>query len=407
VLIGNERRHLKEQRSHHTLLLNNFVALSKAFVDFVEHKAGANKQILNPNPSLQAAFADVTNSTYRLSHLEDHMQTLEKDLNDMERKLQTRENILYADMKRAQGGGTEYSSSAEEEVDDDDEADILSVYSAGTSDSHPLERQYYDRIGDVNIFRERLFNFESEHQRQRIIRKTREADGAQPMPPDGDFMESYIEARGALIQEYSMAKRDVQRLKELCRSLNLVVEEPNFPAEDEGDSLDRMLRYTREMSQSVAPSNPGRLRRSLDSPDIADFRIDDDEPKSRVHNWLIDLWKSRGSSGVKDNLDHVRNAAQDNGPSFKTNPRTAPGSIRNLQVPSTDVEEWTELQAAASVPLPNYQMLSSASRTPSISNESPRFDKWQGDIPLDRRRYSDPAEDVARNVRKEVLSPSP
>ena len=405
ALIGIDRRNCIEQRVH------NAHAQTKFFELFSAHMSSdqvPDQQREPLNPSMRAAWEQVQRAAFRLSHLEEHIQTLERTLTVLERRLQAKENTVYEEMKKIYGMATEASSSDGPEAESLD--GTLSVGTAASSQTHPLEREYYDRIGDVNIFRERLLNFESEHQRLRIMRDNQEAHSDQPLEPEDEFNEKYVETRSSLIQEYIMAKRDVQKLKEQCKGLQLDIEEPNFPAEVEGDSLDRMLRFTREISQSVAASgsNAGLLRRSLDSPDARRLQLHNDEPKDRLHNWLIDIWKVNTHGEVEDNMVHYR-SAQENRPKLLAVPspayKTAPGSYLNLDGPSIDASKWTEGEAEAAVPFPNYNLLSSHSRAPSVDKEKdlPKS-MWQGDAP--RRRYSDPAEDVARIVHEDILSPA-
>jgi serine/threonine protein kinase len=101
--------------------------------------------------------------------------------------------------------------------------------SARTTSTNPLEDEYYDRIGDIHLLRERLFNFEAAHRQQVIMRDGLRKSGHKLNTPDIVFLGNYFQQLKNIIYEYSSADRDVQRLKAVCRDMGLKVEEPILP----------------------------------------------------------------------------------------------------------------------------------------------------------------------------------
>jgi hypothetical protein len=195
-------------------------------------------------------------------------------------KLRSQEDELYQALKRV--------------VDSPPETDR----SAALEQTDPLERKYYDRIGDVNILRERLLNLESEHQRKMFLRSNKAADGAQQnnLGSDAQFFESYISERASLIREYASAKRDVKLLQSNCREAGPAVEEPNFPPEISEDALGRRVCKPSEsetigLTEYIIPSsiNGATIKACPDSGSMFDIVS---KKLAQENGWTIDTTKS-------------------------------------------------------------------------------------------------------------------
>jgi hypothetical protein len=344
--------------------------------------------------TIKEAWDEVQNCTHLLGLLEDKMEIAEKKLNALERRLRKKENLVYEYIRKLHSNPDDDESSTEDGLQGvDDDTAILSAWSASaaSSDTPPMAKKYYSRIGDVNIYRERIYNFESEHQRQRKMRQDQDPFGEPPSPPESEFLRRYFEERAILIKDYSMAKNEVQTLKEECRQSGLEVEEPNFPPEEAGDSLDHSQIYTREAGLSATPSHISFVRHGVDNTDTSASDLQDGEPKTRISDWLTDLQRFRHAGN--DHWEEVNPGGREHPP---IGPLSPSSEQRRSQVFFVDHERhpmepswWTEQAAEVFLALPNYQQLSVMPRAASRSSGS-RRSIWQGDPPKGGRRYSDP-----------------
>jgi len=155
--------------------------------------------------------------------------------------------------------------------------------------------RYYDRIGDIHLLRERLFNFEAEHRRQVRVRDVIWKTERKLEPPDPEFLERYFQRRGELIREYSVANRDVQQLKLQCEQQGLEIEEPNLPSFDEANPLDQ--------SRRDEPNRKFVNARSVDGkPTVTTNRLAEEiDIKARVAVWRSDVPKEElASPGIAE-----------------------------------------------------------------------------------------------------------
>jgi len=279
ILLKNERRDSNFQRGHLVVLEGDFMTAASNLVKFAPNIRAETSL----NPSLFVVWDHLQQAYNRVTQLEQRWQSRERDLETLERRLFEKEVQFYGgEIDPLPPPGVEIRSRHYDDLD---------AVSACTVSTNPLEAQYYDRIGDIHLVRERLFNFEAEYRRQIGVRDSHRKGGGHELdPPDSVFFEKYFQQRLEIIREYSAADRDVQNLKVACQDLGLEIEEPNLPPFDESYALDQSRRDRDQRSIAYLKSS------SLDDR----YGI---ENKARVAVWLSAMQK-------EDPLDLVLSAAR-------------------------------------------------------------------------------------------------
>ena len=127
----------------------------------------------------------------------------------------------------------------------------LSDFSSASEVTNTAEREYYDAIGEVNLFRERIYNFESEHQGKVYERDAKRKMGEALEPPDDKmFYERHLQERGVMILKYSAAKQHMEHLRSECLGLGLEIEEPDqAPFVDQPIELQDSTYFSQELFQ--------------------------------------------------------------------------------------------------------------------------------------------------------------
>jgi hypothetical protein len=230
------------------------------------------------------------------------------------------------------------------------------------------------------------------------------------------FFENHFNERKNLVRDYSIAKDEVQQLKVHCRALGFEIEEPNFPPEDEKDSLDHSKRYTRNIVKSGTTSNTGLVRHNLGNGDpsqsqfqgnnsssvLSQHQENDSRTSTKVQNWLNTLHAGeRPDPGQHEDPVALASPSLDLASTYPANGSNL-GSSLNLDLPSLNASFWTDREAEAFLPLPNHQMHNSSSRAASISTGS-HISAWKGDAPRNGRRYSEPSNGVVSITTTDIF----
>jgi hypothetical protein len=269
-------------------------------------------------------------------------------------------------------------------------ADNSDTDSTTDSSQNPLVDRYYDRIGDIHLIRERMFNFEAEHRRQLAVRAALWKNQKSLEPPDPIFYERYFRKRGDFIREHFAANQEVQQLTSLCRERGLEIEDANLSPFNEAEALDRTFRDQKSISFVNTASLDGKSNISIQR------LAGDIDTKARVAVWLSDVRKEESNqpfNPTRSETDHAISTLTSSISGFLTtsNPRQDPrddrppgflsfpaGSpLRHVQTPNSD-DEFNNLDKDQA------EDMDAASRK--------RFSEFQADPPP--RRYSEP--DLAR-----------
>lgn len=229
-----EQQYYIEQRRHATEADRRYQEASEKFFNAVT----------NNDPQSGLSFAELKSTweykramTLALETVVEQLSRLETEMTHLEHKLLTQEELVYgpADSLPTYAPASSWLQNHQPVIGASSfftSTGSISAHSTSSSSNSsltdPLVRTYYDRIGDVNILHERLYNFHFEHIR---ARRHREQDLARKRPAESpeDFLLKYFKDRKALIQDYCQAKEDVFALREQCKIQGKDVEEPNLP----------------------------------------------------------------------------------------------------------------------------------------------------------------------------------
>jgi len=366
IALENERRNHHHQKEHTDLAQIQFMEASSNFV--AKAASGSNS---DPLTSLQERWEQLKRSTENLKSLEDRILRLEVELQKKEGRTFDKETLLYEEIRR----GREDIRSSIASNDDlaDSSSALISAHSGSSENSDdPHVRRYYDLLGDVRLFRERMFNFESKQQHEMSIREEQKELGQTVNPPDSQFYAAYFSRREYLIRELSTATADMRRAKSYCDHEGLSVEEPDLPPLADANALDHSHRVPRSVIQNAIL--PGFVTGWLKADAMLLFG--DTDKKVRVDRWLSDVQKA---------------ARVDSFELFVPESESSAGMSPESKAITEDISQWTEREAADLLPFPDYGLLSPSPPLPDPQNTYSRI-SFQPDPP--RRRYSEPSAQV-------------
>jgi hypothetical protein len=354
VDLSNERASHAQQREHTLAAQSSFADASTRFMAAVT----ASDPISAAAADLQELWVNLAQATKVLKQREETVQGLENNVKRKESRLEEKEKQLSQEIHKTREDVR--SIVADDDTLSDDSFVELSAYSGSTDGENSLVRKYYDLMGDVKIFRERLYNFESEHHYQLDVREEQRQLGELLEPPDEDFYEAYFSERKDLIQDLSTAKAEMQQLKAQCELEGVQVATPSLPPLDDADAIDHSYRAPRRAIHYALPpsSNLGLLNAGIT------LVFGDIDNKAFVGHWL----------------HQVRQAGPADSPDVFVPNTKHPGK-------SNDLPQWTEREAEDFLPFPDYGLLSTI-ESPANVPEGDRQALFLPDPP--RRRYSEP-----------------
>jgi hypothetical protein len=239
------RVEIQNKRQDHAHQLGHVLQALETFVGSMQSCTCAHLA-----PTLQGGLAELREVQKHLTEINVELQHEEARLGALDDDLTLMEKELYDQLAVPQGLGTLDLVSDGYVEDLKGDSNFSSRTASSSSVVEPaIVRDYYDQLGDVNLIRERLFNFESEHSRQLNLREARKA-AQKPVPqPDAMFFQEYFINRKILVREYSKGKEKVERLRQECQRQKHHVEEPNIAPFAERDALDRSIREYRLENQ--------------------------------------------------------------------------------------------------------------------------------------------------------------
>lgn len=144
--------------------------------------------------------------TNELSNLEYRLQLKEEEI----RERMFADNIASALRSEMLAHGPEMSDSSEP------------AQSSSTIPS--LVRQYFDRQGDVNIWRERLVELDYTHEEAKVDREFLRDRGDEIDPPDEEFESSWADRRQHIQSGLEKAQKEATALKKECNDAGLKTE---------------------------------------------------------------------------------------------------------------------------------------------------------------------------------------
>jgi hypothetical protein len=150
-------------------------------------------------------------------------------LAEWEGALANKEDKLHSELKMMLSGPEpsmpDYESDSEDTLNYERLSDT-------TDHTNPLVHDYHDKVGDLHLIREHIFNADADYQREEILRAQALQSGdplALAEGRDRQAYMSYVEARKEIIQEYLETKQEMERLRALCLKKGFKIEEFEMP----------------------------------------------------------------------------------------------------------------------------------------------------------------------------------
>ncbi|KAF1988837.1 hypothetical protein K402DRAFT_461755 [Aulographum hederae CBS 113979] len=89
----------------------------------------------------------------------------------------------------------------------------------------PLVAEFYDRSGDLDIWRNRLHDFELDHRKAQQDRLFQTSPRKVFEPSERDFYSQYYETKASLVNEILDIQKDITRIRKSCQEAGIEIEE--------------------------------------------------------------------------------------------------------------------------------------------------------------------------------------
>ena len=249
----------------------------------------------NPGRNLHEIWRQLKDIAEHVKIREMSLGTSLNDLFQLENKLATKEGKVYEKLHSIVGGG---KSDAEDDGEyfETEHFTAMSAPSATSSTSSPsIAHIYYSHVGDMNLLKEEIFNFDSEHRRQEFIREA-QSRAEQPVEPsDQVFFQNFLDGRAALVHQYISAKEKMEEIRDSCVRQGVKVQLPNLPP-----FLDHSFRIERSLRDYPGPYHEEKSRQDVS---LRDERADN---RHRIAHWV---WYTRVNKSIhlpeKDTWDSL------------------------------------------------------------------------------------------------------
>lgn len=360
IHIQNGLRDMKYKWQHAKRAQHDFMQASTAYMSTISNQAQDN----DAQRGLRKAW-------HQLESMADVVKTRETWLETSQNNLMTLENKLF--MKEDQFYGKFRWLSGDMDFSDDEITDNIVTVSASSSSSattDPVARKYYDQVGQLHLLRERIFNLDSGHQRQKRNRDQRRRESRSLEILDKEFFQSYFTEKEKMIREYMLAKHEMEQLKEACNQGGVSVQSPSLPP------------FLDHLNRLGGHPHTGQLEDGLLK------RHDSIDRESRTSQWVRQMQRTASSEILDYSLYDLKRV-----------PIDLPSPLY-----ASDLQEWTDQEAEDYLALPSYNQLQPPSlseqsttetnRPQKIAKEEPAMtsrgaESFRGDPP--QRRYSAPS----------------
>jgi hypothetical protein len=220
IYINNGLRDLKYKSLYAAKAQNHFMEASAMLMDALK-PSKMNDEVVD---RLQEAWKYLQHLTSDAKSRERQLEDAQNDLLVLENKLFMKEGEFYGRLRDFTREAFQSTGSAPT-----DDFTTLSTSSASSASTVSVAHNYYNKVGDINLLRERLYNFDSEHSRKKYIREALRREGQRLVPPSRVFLQQYFDERKAIILDYIAAKEDMEVLRESCMRQGVEVQPPDLP----------------------------------------------------------------------------------------------------------------------------------------------------------------------------------
>ena len=299
--IAEKRNVLRDKQQERSIADDAFVKYIRAAGDAGLRKL-SRKDKIEEQDTIRNLFEKCEELRNNYGPLEDDCNLLENDLNNREYEMQKLEATLEETWNEVEPPSQQeaiYSFVRSPPASEHSE----SVFS---QNFHPLVSEYLSKLGDVEIFRERLDwhvdeKLTLEEEKERLGRV-----GKSLAEADQHWLDNYAEAEAGLKQQLQEAEEEAEKLRMQCYSRDLVDEdgEPlpfeeqerkTFIADevDPGSEMSDFVRFPRLLN------NPGSKEDLLPDPSIPpddtnaeEFFEKTQDPSDRINYWLLQTLRS-------------------------------------------------------------------------------------------------------------------
>jgi hypothetical protein len=226
--------------------------------------------------------------------LETTMKRLTHELSNLDYRLKEKQKTMR-DRLSSQTLAAELRSEMLDPGLDVSESSVPARTGSGTP---PLVRQYFDRQGDVGIWRERLIELEYAHEEGKMEREFLRDRGDPVDPPDDEFNFNYKTRREHILDELAAAENDAGALRKECDNagLNTEVHRESMHYTNSEPSPAASAQDIQDMPHSQSPVQALHMPAPLPAYGLL-------EPASlRVDEWLRDI-STTPASELQEPLD--------------------------------------------------------------------------------------------------------
>ena len=152
-------------------------------------------------------------------------------LTDLEGRLAHKEDKLYSQLKDMISGPG--MSVLEHDSDSGATLHYERLSDTSSEGDHPLVQEYHDKVGDLKLISEHIYDADADHQRRRFQHEHALLSGqltAAQDQKDQEAYKAYIKSRAKDVRGFLEIKKYVDRLQAHCRKLKLKVEDFELPA---------------------------------------------------------------------------------------------------------------------------------------------------------------------------------
>ncbi|OCK85581.1 hypothetical protein K432DRAFT_400087 [Lepidopterella palustris CBS 459.81] len=287
VQVRKEEIRCLQQRQHSRDVQGKFME--------VLHTAMEKGDPAGARPELDQLFKEIQESMDNLDHQEVQTRSLKDRLSDLEYRYGKREEELFRDLENALAGDDVSYDDTETSSEN-----ITQPSSYGTiqDDAPPLLQELYSRMGDHKVLRDRLNNFEIDLQEQFDARETLRGEGKPIDMSDEKFYEMHIPEHNKIKEELSQAQADVQRLRDLCLSNGIKLDELN-DAESVLDIRTEPVTSPPDLDHPLQHLQSPHFPRSHSSVSPGDSLISKFlHTRDRINKWLTDIMSPKHGTGL-------------------------------------------------------------------------------------------------------------
>jgi hypothetical protein len=216
---------------------------------------------LLPGLALDTALKQKLQETWtQMQDMSGHVKIREQGLGlslqqlfEFETRLATKEKRVYQKLDTLFGHGAAISEDEEEYLPTENLGGMVAPSRASSATTCSMAHEYYNKVGEIQLQKEDLFNFDSEHRKQEYIRETQRQNGQPVEPSDDVFYQKFFEEKAAMVRTYMTIVEKMEETRDNCHRQGVEVDEPNLPG-----FLDHILREEQSLHDRLEARQDGK-----------------------------------------------------------------------------------------------------------------------------------------------------